>query len=139
MKAYLWAKKERLEEALSGRLAARYGGPWSPPGLPAVYAALEPGAAALELLIHLNADPSALKAFGLYTLELPDEPVAVHVGFDRPWEVGQAFLLAGRRYALKVPSRAVPGAWNLLINPRHPAFSERKIRPEPERPPLFKR
>ena len=136
-RAFLVARRDRLEEALSGLVAARYGGPWSPPGMPAVYAGLEPGAAALELLVHLNAPPEALRGYGVFTLELPRAPVATHVGRDYPREVGQNFLLAGRHLALKVPSRVVPGAWNLLLNPRHPMFSELRVRPEPEVLPLL--
>ena len=121
MRAFL-AGSGSLAAILSGEVAARHGGPWSPPGLAAVYASLDPGAAALELLIHLNAPPPALAGYRLWAIELPDAPVATHAGTRRPREVGRNFLLAARHLALRVPSRAVPWAQNLLINPRHPAF-----------------
>ena len=128
MRAWLLVREGRLEEALSGRDAARWGGPWSPPGLPAVYAHESAAAAALALCARLAAAPEALKEYRFYVLELPDPLVATHAGWDRPREVGANFLRAGRHLALRVPSRLAPATWLLLLNPRHPAFEELAVR-----------
>ena len=127
MRAWILAREDRLEAALRGAVAARYGGPWSPPGLPAVYAYETSAAAALALFHLLGVAPA--RGLRFFTLELPDPLIATHAGRDRPREVGAHFLAAGRHLALRVPSRIAPATWLLLINPRHPAFEAVRVRP----------
>jgi len=129
VRAWILAREDRLEAALSGAVAARYGGTWSPPGLPAVYAYEAPAAAALALLHLLGTAPKG--GFRFFALKLPDPLVATHAGRDRPREVGGHFLAAGRHLALRVPSRLAPATWLLLLNPRHLAFGEVRVRPGP--------
>jgi len=119
VRAWLLVREGRLEEA---------GGPWSPPGLFAVYAYESAAAAALSLCLRLGAAPGVVKGYRYYALELPDPLVATHAGRDRPWEVGAHFLRAGRHLALRVPSRLAPATWLLLLNPRHPAFAAVAVR-----------
>ncbi len=131
MRAYLLVRPGWERTALSGEIPARFGGRWSPPGLPAIYAHDAPSGAALSLLVHLNAAPAALAGYRFLVLELPDAHVATHAGRDRPREVGAHFLRAELHLGLRVPSRWAPGSWLVLINPRHPAFREVSVREGP--------
>jgi RES domain-containing protein len=46
--------------------------------------------------------------------------------------VGNDWIRAGRTAALLVPSAAIRGEWNVLLNPAHPDFSKINFRePEP--------
>lgn len=46
--------------------------------------------------------------------------------------VGDGWIRAGRTAALLVPSAAIRGEWNVLLNPARPDFSQIKFRePEP--------
>jgi len=131
VRGYLLVRPGWEQTALSGEIAARFGGAWSPPGLPAIYAHDAPAGAALSLLVHLNAAPTALRGYRFLVLELPDPLTATHAGRDRPREVGAHFLRAGQHLGLRVPSRWAPGSWLVLINPRHPAFQKVAVREGP--------
>ena len=43
-------------------------------------------------------------------------------------ELGSEWIRSGRSCALKVPSIAVEGEWNILINPLHAEFSKITLR-----------
>jgi RES domain-containing protein len=115
------------------------GGRWNSPGMAALYAGLTPEIAAMEKLVHTgDIMPSDLV---LARLELPDDE-APYLRYDvadlpKGWDalpsstaaiaLGDQFLLGISHLGLIVPSAVMPEAFNMLLNPNHPAFAEVKM------------
>lgn len=114
----------------SGEGARLKGGRWSPIGVPAVYCALDPGAAILEVAVHkgfrtLNAVPHVLSSG---KLRVPWAKVHVVQPADVPnklWLYPCAFSAAqqafGNELLQKHPFVAIPSAvsrhsWNLIFD-----------------------
>jgi RES domain-containing protein len=110
------------------------GGRWNSPGVPAVYAGLTPEIAAMEKLVHTgDILPQDLV---LSRLDLPDdgELYQRYAATDLPagWDalpssmsalqLGDRFLLEAMHLGLIVPSAVMPEAFNIVLNPSHPAF-----------------
>ncbi len=114
---------------LSGDGARRWGGRWNRPGRPVVYLADHPALALLEVRVHLDLPFDLLPDdFVLMQVGLPDGPLAVLAEVpDDPPAAGAAWLDLGAAAILRVPSVLVPGAWNLLLNPSHPAAAEARV------------
>jgi RES domain-containing protein len=105
-----------------------------------VYTSTSLALAAVELFVHLDPTDapddlvvvSALLEPGLepgkVSLETMD-PKQLHEDW-RAMEhaglraIGAEWILSGRSAALQVPSLAVEGEWNVLLNPAHPDFSK---------------
>lgn len=132
-------------EAASGEGAWRYGGRWNSRGVRVVYASASLALAAVETFVNL--DPN-LRPADLVSIQ-GEIPVGVRIGRieerDLPagWSetrdeslrcFGDEWVRAGRAVALRVPSAAIRGEWNLLLNPAHADFSKIRFRtPEPFR------
>lgn len=129
--------------AFSGEGAKRYGGRWSPPGLPVVYAAESRSLALVEVLTGTD-DPARLfeQAWVLIPIEVPDDFVERPLRVPETWRsfpyttatqaFGAEWVQACRSAALRVPSAVVPGEFNFLLNPAHPDFARVKFgKPEP--------
>lgn len=125
--------------ALDGEGARLYGGRWNEPGRPVVYTSATLSLAALEYLVHVDAElaPTDLVALAL---ELPDDvametvdAAALPAGWERGPEpaacraLGDAWLRAGRAVALRVPAAPVPEEWNVLLDPRHADFARVRV------------
>ncbi|WP_081914560.1 RES family NAD+ phosphorylase [Thermus amyloliquefaciens] len=133
MRAYRLVKEAHAPEALTGRGAALRGGRWNPKGLPAVYASEHLALAVLEWLAYALEFPS-LRGYVYFRLEVPEALIREPKALPEDWRnlpypastqaLGRAFLEAGEGLALRVPSVVVPEGWNLVLNPRHPAFGE---------------
>lgn len=120
-----------------GEGARLFGGRWTSPGRPAVYAADSAALAALEVLVHLQS-AAALGHYVLVSVEFPASQVtALHAGDLPPdWRsapappglraLGDGWLDAARFAVLQVPSAVVGPGSNYLLNPRHPAFESFK-------------
>lgn len=92
-----------------------------------VYAADHPALAVLEVRVHLDLPPELIPAdYVLLRLSLPEAETIPALPED-PRALGDAWLGEGRSPVLRVPSVIVPGAWTLLLNPRHPAAAEAAI------------
>jgi RES domain-containing protein len=98
-----------------------------------VYAATSRALAALEFFVNLepNDAPDDLL---IAEATIPDELVeAIDLNqLPRNWralnnqrcrDLGSAWAASLRSLALKVPSVAVDGDWNVLLNPKHPEFA----------------
>jgi RES domain-containing protein len=124
--------------AASGEGARLYGGRWNSPGLRVVYASTSLALAAIETFVNLepNLLPGDLVSF---QGEIPD---ALEIGRLDPkdlpanWHAtrneslrrfGDEWCRAGRTVAILVPSAAVRGEWNLLLNPAHNGFRKVKL------------
>lgn len=129
--------------AYSGEGAELHGGRWSPPGRRAAYCAESRSLAIVEVLANAE-EPDRLRhiPWVFVAAQLPESAIEKPTRYPANWRqfphppdtqaFGSAWLDAGDRLALRVPSAVVPGEFNYLLNPRHPAFAGVEIlRPEP--------
>jgi RES domain-containing protein len=129
--------------AFSGEGARLYGGRWNSQGVSMVYASPSLALAAVETFVHLepNLQPDDLVSI---EAELPDDVASERLdlkSLPRNWhklrdeplrKFGDRWIEAGETVALRVPSAAIRGEWNVLLNPAHPDFRRVKIqRPGP--------
>ena len=133
----LWrlVKTRYAATAFDGEGARLYGGRWNSPGTRVAYASSNSALAVLEVLVHMRAG-SVLPGYSLVRVNVPDPLVEEIPVSDLPtnWSVspvppevqsiGDTWARSGRALALTVPSAIVPGSFNVLINPDHPAFAE---------------
>lgn len=141
----LWriCRKVHAAGAFSGEGARLYGGRWNSAGLRIVYTSPSLALAAIETFVHLepNLRPDDLVAIqAKLPDDLPTERLQLN-SLPRRWHeirdeslraFGDRWIRAGKTIALHVPSAAIRGEWNVLINPMHPDF--RKLKIEKPRP-----
>jgi RES domain-containing protein len=141
----LWriCRRRYAASAWTGAGARLFGGRWNSPGTSVVYTSTSLALAAVETFVHLepNLQPDDLVSIAV---ECPDglpvsriEPAALPSDWarrrdDSLREFGDGWLRAAKTVALHVPSAAIHGEWNVLLNPAHPDF--RRIRSQPPRP-----
>ncbi|MGH9518813.1 MAG: RES family NAD+ phosphorylase [Terriglobales bacterium] len=138
MRVWRIVKARHAAAAYSGEGARLVGGRWNRAGHPMVYTSLSLALAAMEFFVHV--DPSNAPA-PLYSVlaEIPDA-IAIErlstANLPRRWRIpdneatrklGADWLLSRRTAALLVPSAAVDGEWNALLNPLHPDFTHIKL------------
>lgn len=123
------------EEMMSGEGAYLFGGRWNSPGTRMVYLGTSIAQAAFELLVHLRS-ADVLKHFSKMKVSFSPEHLLVleeeslpaswrhHAMSSSVQATGDAWVESMASVALEVPSVAVPGASNYLINPAHPDFSK---------------
>ena len=130
--------------AFSGEGARLYGGRWNSQGVRMVYTSPSLALAAIETFVHLEPN---LRPDDLVSIEadLPDDLAVDRLdpnSLPRKWyelrdesltTFGDRWIRAGTTVALHVPSAAIRGEWNVLLNPAHSDFRELKI----ERPKRF--
>ena len=128
--------------AFTGEGSRLFGGRWNPKGIHVVYTSTSLALAAVEYFV--NIDPSDapddliasevvlpstlsiehLNPSFLLSAELSNPLAAKRIGAD--------WIRSRRSVALQVPSLAVEGDWNILLNPEHSDFP--KIQLLPDRP-----
>jgi RES domain-containing protein len=130
--------------AFRGEGALRYGGRWNPPKVAMVYTATNRALAAMEFFVNMDSRTPASDLM-ICSLEVPDSEGFVQRldlrKLPHDWrdpehpalkKIGADWLISKRSLALEVPSAAVQGEWNVLLNPAHPVFKQVKIgKPEP--------
>jgi RES domain-containing protein len=131
------------DDAFSGEGARLYGGRWSSAGVRVVYTSTSLALAAVETFVNLEPN---LRPDDLVSIEyvVPDkvETQAVAINsLPRTWNkaknesltsIGDTWVRVGKTLALYVPSAAIRGDWNVLINPAHPEFKNIEIQePKP--------
>lgn len=119
---------------LSGLGARQYGGRWSSPGRPVVYAASSAALCILEVRVHLDIPPELVPDdYVLMRIDLGTLPVEVVGDLPAdPCAFGDAWLRDGRTPVLQVPSVVAPDSVNVLLNPLHPlavAATVAEVRP----------
>jgi RES domain-containing protein len=80
--------------------------------------------------VHLK-QTSDLQPFRAFAIEIPDGLIGIPRSYPARWRTdyqvsrafGDAWLRAGAKPVLRVPSVITPGEWNYLLNPLHPEFS----------------
>ena len=118
-------------DAATGEGARLYGGRWNSRGVRVVYASTSLALAAMETFVNLepNVQPTDLvsiqgetpEGVEIERLEPKDLPPAWHKARNQSLRrYGDEWISAGRTAALLVPSAAVSGEWNVLLNPLHP-------------------
>jgi RES domain-containing protein len=127
----LWRISNHID--LSGRGGLLAAGRWHRLGTPVVYAADHPSTAMLEVLAHLDLDDVPAR-YRLMAIEAPDDASRLEIAAEElptDWrmnvegtrELGNRLLYAGAHLMIVVPSVLVRGAWNVLMNPRHPEIA----------------
>jgi len=144
MKVWRICNARHAPTAFSGEGARISSARWNPAGVPMVYAATSLALAAMEVFVHLETQDTPE---GLVSMEaeLPvdlahcERVQASKLPADWRRERHPVLMQMGAEWAraklsltLLVPSVAVVGDWNVLVNPEHP--DARKIvlsKPEP--------
>ena len=115
-----WRLCRAVHANLSGEGAARFGGRWNTSGWPIVCLAEHPALAVLEVRANLNLPLDLIpKDYVLLQVSLPAGEDRIDTLPADLCAAGDAWLLGGKSPVLRVPSMLVPGASNLLLNPRH--------------------
>jgi len=136
----LWRICRRLHavDAFSGEGARLYGGRWNSPGTRAIYTSPSLALAAVETFVNLepNLLPDDLVSI---EAELPDDVASErldlkslpHRWYERGDEslrkFGDQWIHQADTLALHVPSAAIRGEWNVLLNPLHRNFRQIRI------------
>jgi RES domain-containing protein len=130
-------------DAASGEGARLYGGRWNSRGVRVVYGSTSLALAAVETFVHLEPNlrpPDLISIHG----EIPDtfevgklDPATLPPNWhstrnEALQRVGDEGVTAGQTVGLLVPSAAIRGEWNVLLNPAHREFRKLKFHdPEP--------
>lgn len=133
---HLWriCRRRYAAAAATGEGARLYGGRWNSRGVRMVYASTSLALAAVETFVHLepNLIPEDLvsiegdfpDALAIQKLDPSLLPAGWHVSRDESLrKFGDEWIRSGETVALLVPSAAIRGEWNFLLNPAHRAFS----------------
>ncbi|MDQ2712833.1 MAG: RES domain-containing protein [Acidobacteriota bacterium] len=132
-------RRRYANQAASGEGARLYGGRWNSRGVRVAYASSSLALAAIETFVNLepNLRPADLvsiegeipDAFDIAKLDVKTLPVHWTKHVSNLCAVSET---TGLTAVLLVPSGAIRGEWNVLLNPVHPDFSRIEFRdPEP--------
>jgi RES domain-containing protein len=138
MRVWRISKAKYAHTAFSGEAARLFDARWNFAGTPMVYTSASLALAAIEFFVHL--DPSEAPS-GLVSLmaDLPDDLAVERVENEqlpRDWrktdhkdlqQLGTDWVRSQSTVALVVPSAAVEGEWNVLLNPEHPEFRKVQV------------
>lgn len=108
-------------------------GRWHRRGRPIVYAADHPATALLETLVHLDRDHLPARYQLMEIAGAPDDvpdltpPGGWAVDRTATQDLGDTWLRRAEAVAVRVPCVLVPEAFNVLINPLHPAARDLAI------------
>jgi len=124
---------------LSGKGAGIAGGRWNSPGISMIYTSESRALCTAEVAVNLPLGNIPI-GFEMISILIPDDIILTGIGEeDLPsgWKIfplatltqkiGDQFIIQGKYLVMKVPSAAVPGDFNYLINPRHPDFGRIEI------------
>ena len=131
-------RQRYARDAANGEGARLYGGRWNSRGVRVVYASSSLALAAVETFVNLEpklrpADLVSIEGevpenLAIARLDVRDLPARWYASRDESLRnFGDRWIKAGRTVALLVPSAAIGGEWNLLLNPAHSDFSQIKF------------
>lgn len=141
MTVYRINKEPYHNDPLSVVGSERYGGRWNPKGVGILYTSRTPELALLETLVHLPPVTLAeIPQLWLSTLRLPEGLDTVFwtdpARLPSYWQSGPLVATQGIladwlsspfSLAVAVPSAIIDIAYNLLLHPQHPAFTEVEV------------
>lgn len=128
--------KAQYAQDLSGKGAELVGGRWNSRGNAMLYTSQSIALCVTEIAVHV---PLGIlpKDYQLIHIEIPDEDLLEMKRLPKDWQsfphsnstqmIGDKFLKEHKHLVFKVPSAAVQGEFNFLINPRHKNFNHIKI------------
>ena len=128
--------KEQFANDLSGKGAELVGGRWNSRGNAMLYTSQSIALCVTEIAVHV---PLGIlpKDYQLIHIEIPDEEFLEIKRLPKDWQsfphsnstqmIGDKFLKQLKHLVFKVPSAAVQGEFNYLVNPRHKNFNQIKI------------
>jgi RES domain-containing protein len=133
MRFWRICRRRFASDAATGEGARLYGGRWNSRGVRVVYASTSLALAAVETFVNLepNLQPKDLvKIAGeipenLEISRLDPKILSPHWLKTRDESIrrfGDEWIRAGETVAFLVPSAAIPGDWNILLNPAHADF-----------------
>jgi RES domain-containing protein len=138
MRFWRICRRRYASVAASGEGARLYGGRWNSRGVRVVYASTSLALAAVETFVNLEPKllpkdlvsvegeiPEALK---VARLDLKRMPRNWHEARSESLRrLGDDWIRGGRTVAMLVPSAAIRGEWNVLLNPAHSDFRRVKF------------
>jgi len=138
MRFWRICRRRYAAESGSGEGARLYGGRWNSRGVRVVYTSTSLALAALETFVNLepNLRPQDLVSIagevphGVEILKVALESLPANWNRSREEvlrKVGDAWVREGLTVSLLVPSAAIRGEWNLLLNPAHREFAKLKF------------
>jgi RES domain-containing protein len=133
MRFWRICRRRYAAEAATGEGARLFGGRWNSRGVRMVYASTSLALAAVETFVNLepNLQPTDLVSIAgeipdplrIQQLDLKELPAGWYQSRDESLrQIGDEWIRAGPTVALQVPSAAIQGEWNVLLNPAHPDF-----------------
>jgi RES domain-containing protein len=133
-------KRKESATAFDGEGARAYPGRWNGRGVPMVYASETRALAALEMLVHLEAEDLLASYYVLIPADVPDDLILsvadplppdwnAHPASASTRAIGDDWVTAGGSAVLAVPSAVIPAERNYLINPLHPDFPRITVGP----------
>jgi RES domain-containing protein len=143
MRFWRICRRRYAAEAATGEGARLYGGRWNSRGVRVVYASTSLALAAVETFVNLEPNlrpPDLVSIEGeipgeleIRRLDVKALPARWHETRDESLRrFGDQWIRAGRSVALLVPSAAIRGEWNVLLNPVDANFSRIKfLSPKP--------
>ena len=140
MRFWRICRRRYAAEAATGTGARLYGGRWNSRGVSVVYASTSLALAAVETFVNLepNLTPSDLVSI---EGEIPDtvavgrlDPAVLPARWSESRDeslrhFGDEWARGGETAALLVPSAAIRGEWNVLLNPAHSDFASITLHP----------
>jgi RES domain-containing protein len=139
MRFWRIVRRRFASEAATGEGARLFGGRWNSRGVRVVYASTSLALAAIETFVHI--EPSLLpddlvsiegdipEGIKIGKVELKALPSNWHdTGSDSLHRFGDHWIRNAETAALLVPSAAIRGEWNVLLNPAHSDFRKIKFR-----------
>ncbi len=138
MRFWRICRRRYAQDVATGEGARLYGGRWNSRGVQMVYASSSLALAAVETFVNLepNLRPPDLvfiegeipDSLEIARLDLKDLPGNWHkTRDDSLHRFGDEWVKAGKTVALLVPSAAIRGEWNVLLNPAHKNYSKIKF------------
>jgi RES domain-containing protein len=132
-------RRRYAAEAAIGEGVRRYGGRWNSRGVRVVYASTSLSLAAVETFVNLEPNlapvdlvsiegvvPDAIQTTTLDVNSLP--PRWYETRDESLHRFGDEWIRTGRSATLLVPSAAIRGEWNVLLNPVPADFSKIEFR-----------
>ena len=139
MRFWRICRRRYAADAASSEGARLFGGRWNSRGVRVVYASTSLSLAAVETFVNLepNLRPADLvsiegeipEAVEPITIDVKDLPARWYETRDESLRrFGDEWIRAGRSATLLVPSAAIRGEWNVLLNPAHLEFPRIEFR-----------